>query len=97
MAEEAKQAKSGSGSFVAWLLVVVLFGAVLWLASERNSRKWFLAVDGTQRTSREGWRSVKSADPRKNLSPFTSRERILLFRLPLVTHARVVELVDTHA
>ncbi len=48
MADEAKRAAKGGGSFIPWLLVLALFGVVLWLASERNARKWFLTVDGNQ-------------------------------------------------
>jgi len=38
-------AAEARGGGLAWLLVLVLLGAVFWLTSERNSRKWALRVD----------------------------------------------------
>ena len=43
---EAAQDKGGGGSKLAWLLVLALLGAVWWLASERNARKFTYEVKG---------------------------------------------------
>jgi hypothetical protein len=54
MAGEEAAKKSGAGGVLAWLLVVVLLGAVFWLASERNARHWALAVDNNQLVVQRG-------------------------------------------
>ncbi|BDG03662.1 zinc ribbon domain-containing protein [Anaeromyxobacter oryzae] len=43
MADE--QRRSGGGGFLAWLLILALLAVVVWLASERNARTWYLAPD----------------------------------------------------
>ncbi len=43
MAEE--QRRGGGGGFLAWLLILALLAVVVWLASERNARTWYLAPD----------------------------------------------------
>ena len=43
---EAAQDKGGGGSKLAWLLVLGLLGAVWWLASERNARKFTYELKG---------------------------------------------------
>jgi hypothetical protein len=50
----ADEKRGGGSGFIAWVLVVGLFGAVMYLASERNARKWFLAVDNGQLTVQRG-------------------------------------------
>ena len=76
MADAAAPKKSG-GSMLAWLLVVVLLGAVFWLASERNARKWSLAVEGglivvqKGRFFPTGARTISATDPEgKAYAPF---------------------------
>jgi hypothetical protein len=54
MAEEEAAKKSGASGLLAWLLVVVLLGAVFWLASERNARHWALAVENNQLVVQRG-------------------------------------------
>ena len=68
MADEAKK-KGGGSSLLLWLLVLALFAVVLWLASERNARKWFLTIDGGQlvvargRNFPTGTRNITAGDP----------------------------------
>ncbi|HEX9051165.1 MAG TPA: hypothetical protein VF841_11595, partial [Anaeromyxobacter sp.] len=41
----ARRGGSGTRAAVAWVLVLLLLGLVLWLASERNARTWYLVPD----------------------------------------------------
>ncbi len=41
----ARRGGSGMRAALAWVLVLVLLGVVLWLASERNARTWYLVPD----------------------------------------------------
>ncbi len=54
MADAAQVQKSGSGGrALLWLVILVLLGAVWWLASERNERKYTLSArDGVLQISR---------------------------------------------
>ena len=70
MADAAQaKAKSSSSGLVAWILVIVLLGAVFWLASERNARHWSLAVEGGHlvvqrgRFFPTGARTIDASDP----------------------------------
>src|SRR5215468_251106 len=44
MAEEGAKSGGALRGVVLWLVVLALFGAVLWLASERNERHWRVAI-----------------------------------------------------
>lgn len=41
----ARRTGAGMKGALAWVLVLVLLGVVLWLASERNARTWYLVPD----------------------------------------------------
>lgn len=64
----AEPAQSSSGSKLVWLLVLALLGAVWWLASERNARKFTYEVKGGEllvskgRYFPTGFSSIGAAD-----------------------------------
>ena len=64
----AESAQSSSGSKLVWLLVLALLGAVWWLASERNARKFTYEVKGGEllvskgRYFPTGFSSIGAAD-----------------------------------
>src|SRR5512138_1974529 len=41
----ARRRGGGMKGALAWVLVLLLLGLVLWLASERNARTWYLVPD----------------------------------------------------
>src|SRR5512133_4295689 len=41
----ARRGGSGMRAAVAWVAILLLLGLVLWLASERNARTWYLVPD----------------------------------------------------
>ena len=64
-----KKPSSGGRLTLAGLVIVVLLGAVLWLASERNARQWFLTPEDGQLVVKRGLflpvgrQAFKSDDP----------------------------------
>jgi hypothetical protein len=64
-----KKPSSGGKLTLAGLAILILAGAVLWLASERNARQWILTTDGGELVVKRGMflpvgrQAFKSDDP----------------------------------